>query len=130
MTSKGYQFEEHNIVTSDGYILTAFRIPGKLSGFDDTLQTSSQKYPVYMQHGLIDDGGTWFFDNQTLDLSLQLADMGYDIWVTNSRGTCYSNAHMNYTVKDKEFWNFTLHDMGLNDVPANLNYILTYTGAS
>ena len=28
--SSGYAYEEHKIVTEDGYILTAFRIPGKL----------------------------------------------------------------------------------------------------
>lgn len=76
-----------------------------------------------MQHGLIDDGGTWFFNDQTLDLSLELVDRGYDVWITNSRGTCYSNQHVTYTTKDKEFWDFTFHEMGKYDVPANLNYI-------
>jgi lysosomal acid lipase/cholesteryl ester hydrolase len=46
-----------------------------------------------MQHGLVDDGGTWFFNNATMDLSLQLVDLGYDIWATNSRGSAYSNRH-------------------------------------
>ncbi len=27
--SRGYLYEEHKIVTDDGYILTAFRVPGK-----------------------------------------------------------------------------------------------------
>lgn len=65
-----------------------------------------------MQHGLIDDGGTWFFNNETLDLSLELVDLGYDIWVTNSRGTVYSNSHVNLTVNDEAFWNFTYNEMG------------------
>lgn len=82
-----------------------------------------------MQHGLIDDGGTWFFNNETVDLSLILADMGYDVWVTNSRGTVYSNQHKKYTTKDTAFWEFSLHEMGKYDVPANLNYILDKTGA-
>ena len=81
-----------------------------------------------MQHGLIDDGGTWFFNNAQLDLSLELVDQGYDIWATNSRGTVFSNEHNDYTVKDEEFWNFSMHEMGKYDVPANVKYILNNTG--
>lgn len=51
------------------------------------------KQPMYMQHGLIDDGGTWIFNNAALDLALEFVDRGYDIWITNSRGTVYSNKH-------------------------------------
>jgi len=76
-----------------------------------------------MQHGLMDDGGTWFFNNSTMDLSLELVDRGYDVWVTNSRGTVFSNTHVKYTTADKEFWDFSFHEMGQYDVPANLNYI-------
>lgn len=117
MVNRGYQFETHKAVTEDGYILTLFRVPGKLG--DD----STGKQPIYMQHGLIDDGGTWFFNDETLDLSLELSDKGYDIWVTNSRGTGFSNEHVNYTVKDDAYWDFTYHEMGKYDVPANLAYI-------
>jgi len=81
-----------------------------------------------MQHGLLDDGGTWFFNNASLDLSLELVDRGYDVWVTNSRGTVFSNSHVNYTIKDAQYWNFTFHEMGLYDVPANIQYILSETG--
>lgn len=82
------------------------------------------KQPVIMQHGLIDDGGTWFFNNATLDLSLQLVDLGYDIWATNSRGSAFSNRHLNYTTDNAEFWNFSMHEMGQYDVPANVHYVL------
>lgn len=71
----------------------------------------------------MDDGGTWFFNDAALDLSLELVDRGYDIWITNSRGTVFSNTHMKYTVDDAEFWDFSFHEMGQYDVPANLKYI-------
>jgi len=61
--ARGYRFEEHKITTEDGYILTAFRIPGKLG--DD----STGKPVAYMQHGLLDDGGTWFFNDAKFDIS-------------------------------------------------------------
>jgi pimeloyl-ACP methyl ester carboxylesterase len=84
------------------------------------------RQPVIMQHGLIDDGGTWFFNNNTLDISLELVDLGYDIWATNNRGTAYSNEHLNYTTNDKEFWNFTMGDMARFDVPALIKYVLAH----
>jgi pimeloyl-ACP methyl ester carboxylesterase len=81
-----------------------------------------------MQHGLIDDGGTWFFNNDTIDLSLELCNQGYDVWATNNRGTVYSNEHVNLTVSDKDYWQFSYNEMGMYDVPANLQYILNVTG--
>ncbi len=118
-------FEEHEIQTADGYILTVFRVPGKAN---ETHLGETRRQPVIMQHGLLDDAGTWFFNNATLDLSLELVDMGYDIWAPNSRGTVYSNKHISLNNTDKAFWNFTLHHMGQYDVPANVHYILNYTG--
>jgi len=120
--SRGFVYEEHKITTEDGYILTAFRVPSKKG------ENVDNKTPLYMQHGLIDDGGTWFFNNDTLDLSLELCNQGYDVWATNSRGTVYSNSHLNLTIEDKEYWQFTYNEMGMYDVPANLKYILNVTG--
>ena len=123
ITKMGYAFEEHSVTTGDGYILTAFRVPGKLGE-----PVVKGKQTVLMQHGLLDDGGTWFFNNASLDLSLELVDRGYDVWVTNSRGSAFSNTHVTYTTKDKEFWDFSFHEMGKYDVPSNLQYIRQITG--
>ena len=76
----------------------------------------------------MDAGGTWFFNDETTDLALLLAGKGYDIWITNSRGSVYSNQHVNYSIKDSAFWDFSVHEMGKYDVPANLNYIISKTG--
>ena len=67
--NRGYLYEEHDVITEDGYILKAFRVPGKQGS------VASPGQPVIMQHGLIDDGGTWFFNDATLDLSLELVDL-------------------------------------------------------
>ena len=121
----GFQFEEHKIQTDDGYILTAQRIPGRLK----EVRGGSPKQPVQLQHGVIDQGGTWFFNEASKSLALQLADEGYDVWVTNSRGTALSSEHVKYRDTDPEFWDFSVHDMAMYDVPANLAYIKEKSGA-
>lgn len=107
--------------------MTAFRIPGPLNEPQPIKRGTKQ--PIQMQHGLMDDGGTWIFNDKKLDLSLQLVDRGYDVWITNSRGTVFSNKHVKYTADDKQFWDFSFVEMGKYDVPANLHYILNVTGA-
>ena len=64
----GYQLEEHKIITEDGFILTAFRVPGKLS--EAAPVRDGKKTPIYMQHGLLDDGGTWFFNKKCLSMAM------------------------------------------------------------
>ena len=58
-----------------------------------------------------------------------MVDRGYDVWITNSRGTVYSNKHVKYDIKSPQYWNFTFTEMAKYDVPANLHYILEHTEA-
>ena len=69
--SAGYRIETHKIVTEDRYILTAFRIPGKLGELP-----TNKKQPVTLQHGLLDDSFTWLVLNNTNNLAIKLANEG------------------------------------------------------
>lgn len=58
-----------------------------------------------------------------------MANLGYDLWIGNNRGTVNSLEHETLTSDDKAFWNFTFHEMGVYDLPANLDYVLNQTSS-
>jgi lysosomal acid lipase/cholesteryl ester hydrolase len=123
----GFEFEEHKIVTQDGYINTAWRIPRK-TGEDPSIKHK----PIMVQHGLLDDSWTWFALNTTDCLGIILAEQGYDVWFTNSRGNMFSFEHENPAYDSKVFyspyWNFTFVEMARFDFPANIEFIKGVTG--
>ena len=114
--SKEYEIETHLIETVDGYILTIFHIPPK--------NISEKAPPVLFQHGLLDSSDGWICNGKEKSLPLILSNKNYDIWISNSRGNKYCKKHIKYTDKDFEFWQFSLHDMGLYDLPCILEYIM------
>ncbi|KAM3961984.1 lipase 1-like [Aphomia sociella] len=110
----GFDCEEHKITTNDGYILTMFHIPGK-------------GRPLLLMHGILDYSDT-FIIRGNISLALTLAKAGYDVWTGNFRGTKYSLGHIKLDANvDKDFWNFTLHELGYYDYPAFIDYVLNKT---
>jgi lysosomal acid lipase/cholesteryl ester hydrolase len=87
--SFGFKSEEHSVTTQDGYILTIFRIPGRL---DD--QSKHKKHPVYFQHGLVDSADSWILRGMD-SVGMSLANAGYDVWFGNFRGSTHSKDHIN-----------------------------------
>lgn len=61
-------------------------------------------------------------------LAYVLADAGYDVWLTNARGNTYSRGHVELDPDEKEFWQFSWHEMGVYDLPAVIDHILYETG--
>ena len=57
-----------------------------------------------------------------------LANMGYDVWLGNNRGTLFSHAHQWLDIHSMEYWNFYQEEMALKDVPTFVDYILAETG--
>lgn len=59
------------------------------------------------------------------------ADAGFDVWLNNSRGNCYSRDHKYLDPdNDEEYWDFSFHELGKFDQPALFSYILKHTGNS
>lgn len=63
----GYNFDDFNVTTDDGYILSLWHV--WKPGCDELTE-----HPVFLQHGLIDEGGTWFYNPGNRSLGLLLAD--------------------------------------------------------
>ena len=58
-----------------------------------------------------------------------LARAGFDVWMGNNRGSYYSEEHVKWSIKDKEYWEFDFEEMGLHDLPAFIDFILITSGA-
>ncbi|XP_063989876.1 lipase 3-like [Diachasmimorpha longicaudata] len=117
----GYDAEWHNVTTEDGYILSIFRIPPKLN--------DTQKGPFYLQATLGGTADLWVLFGHGRSLVYSLADAGYDVWIGNLRGTYYSRGHTNLSAHDdKKYWDFSLDEYALEDLPAMFDYIIKTTG--
>ncbi|CAG7835976.1 unnamed protein product [Allacma fusca] len=119
-----YPVESHDVTTSDGYILTIFRIPYS----NKTADPKVQREPVLVQHGLVCSSDNWLLVGEESNLPFLLADRGFDVWLGNSRGNDYSQRHLWYSMNSTEFWDFSFHEMGVYDLPAVIDFVLKTTG--
>lgn len=117
----GYPVETHT-VESDGYILTLHRIPRGRN--EDKLMRPA----VIIHHALLCSSFDWVVQGPDKALGFILADEGYDVWLANARGNTYSRKHVSLDPSDTKFWEFSWHEMGTRDVPAEIDYILATTG--
>eukprot|EP00747_Dinoflagellata_sp_TGD_P141578 gnl/TRDRNA2_/TRDRNA2_176145_c3_seq15.p1 gnl/TRDRNA2_/TRDRNA2_176145_c3~~gnl/TRDRNA2_/TRDRNA2_176145_c3_seq15.p1 ORF type:complete len:459 (+),score=42.03 gnl/TRDRNA2_/TRDRNA2_176145_c3_seq15:45-1421(+) len=114
----GLPFEQHNIVTKDGYHLTMHR-----------LRRAGGKV-VFLNHGFCGSSVEWFMAGPNVSLAPLLYHHGYDVWMGNQRGNFFSKGHRTLSMSDPAFWNFTIVDEGRQDLPEIVQYILTVTKRS
>lgn len=50
-------------------------------------------------------------------------DEGFDVWLSNRRGSLNGKVHRDYEKTDEQFWNFTFHECGFYDIKAEINLI-------
>lgn len=101
MKHRNYPIEVHNVDTTDGYGLNIHRIP---HGLNNNSSIGNRRV-VLLVHGLQESAEHWMI-NGNKSLAFLLADLDYDVWMSNARGTYHSKAHAKYNTSKSEYWDF------------------------
>ncbi len=105
--------------TVDGYILEIHRLnPTK----------SVNSTPVLLLPGFGGSSKT-FLTLSDGSIGLTLQDAGYDVWIMNTRGNDFSREHRTFPGDSNEFWDYSLHEIGLYDVSTTIDFMLEKTQA-
>lgn len=81
--ARGFVFENHEVQTEDGYILSMHRL------FSPTEDKNETRPVVFMQHGLSESSETFVMKGDQA-IAYRFAGLGYDVWLGNNRGGIYS----------------------------------------
>jgi len=106
------------VTTSDQYKLTMVRIEGTASG-----AAVPSRGPLVLHHGRFSDAREWF-ENPADSLPARLADAGFDVYLTNKRGSSPSRDHVTLDPNSADFWDFTFDDIGDKDLTAFVSAVL------
>lgn len=154
--SRGFEAQEFDIVTRDGYILTIQRIINPLIAPEDRYKLK----PVILQHSLVASSVQYIIDSPNVrpeirskrinpahvmdDMNVNLNDMidtqehpnalgfymanrGYDVFMTNVRGNPYGRRHINMTSLNTKFWAFSFDHHIKYDLPDSIDAIQKLT---
>lgn len=117
----GYQVEDRIVQTQDGYILTLHRIARECA-------PPRTKGVIYLHHGLLMNSEIWVtMLHKHHNLPYVLFDLGYDVWLGNNRGNKYSQKHLLHKLTSDQFWDFSIDEFALFDIPDSIEYILDAT---
>ncbi|KAF3919798.1 hypothetical protein ABW20_dc0109218 [Dactylellina cionopaga] len=126
----GYDAEEHIVQTKDGYLLGLHRIP-RAKGEEKPKRGQKgrpKRGVVYLHHGLMMNSEVWVCNLQPEKcLPFVLAEQGYDVWLGNNRGNKYSKKCIYTNSQDASFWNFSIDEFAMHDIPDSISYILLST---
>ncbi|CAO3600660.1 unnamed protein product [Absidia cylindrospora] len=96
----GYDCQQYNARTKDGYILKMYRFSTQVKNLD----SDSPRKPVLIGHGLFQCSGD-FVLNEKESLVFTLADQGYDVWTGNNCAVG-STEHTTLSQNDPCYWNW------------------------
>ncbi|KAI9361151.1 Alpha/Beta hydrolase protein [Zopfochytrium polystomum] len=123
----GYSCEAIETATDDGFVLVVHHIgrkdgapPGRLFFFYSLIAITTNypdRGPVILMHGLFQSAGVWVTNGRS-SFAFYLVDQGYDVWLGNNR-TVFPR-HLRYHPSSPAFWNWSLDDLAIHDIPTLL----------
>lgn len=122
----GMDMENQTIETEDGYYLRVNKVIDP-----DARKHSDGKggYPVLILHGLFQSSGS-FITSEERSLAFWLAKQGgYQVYLGNTRAV-YGMGHRNFSTSDPRFWDWTIRELAMYDLPALVNHVCAETGYS
>ncbi|XP_026468940.1 lipase 1-like [Ctenocephalides felis] len=113
---KGYEHEEYKFISKDGYTITLDRMPNP--GLE----------PILLVPGMLQSSSAFLIQGRRRCLGSILQDNDYDVWIMNPRGSYKSRDHVKYNAeRDFEYWDFTIHEQAIYDIPGALDTITNIT---
>jgi lysosomal acid lipase/cholesteryl ester hydrolase len=80
----GYKFEEHVVLTKDGYLLGLHRLCTPRTAQRTSIGVSSNKPVAYLHHGLLMNSEVWIcLTDVERSLPFQLVERGWDVFLGN-----------------------------------------------
>ncbi|KIZ02804.1 lipase, family member K [Monoraphidium neglectum] len=120
----GYPLESYPVETADGAVLRIYRIPYGV-------RNASRPGPrpaVLLHHGITLASSCFVVLDPESSMAFYLADAGFDVWMANTRGNTYSRGNRHYTQLEHGFWEFSMDELALLDLPSQIDFVLKTSG--
>lgn len=122
--SVGMDIEDQTVETEDGYYLRVNKV------IDPDARPKADGrggFPVLILHGLFQSSGS-FITSEDRSLAFWLAKQGgYQVYLGNNRGV-FGMGHRNYSISDPRFWDWTIRELAMYDLPALVEHVCRETG--
>ncbi|KAK4686553.1 lysosomal acid lipase/cholesteryl ester hydrolase, partial [Tremellales sp. Uapishka_1] len=136
----GMDIEDQTIESEDGYFLRYSRSPISQRWMLTTSRVhrvidpealphtdGRGGFPVLVLHGLFQSSGS-FITSEERSLAFWLAKTGgYQVYLGNTRGL-FGMGHRNFKRGDPRFWDWTIRELAMYDLPALVEHVCRETG--
>ncbi|XP_017777774.1 PREDICTED: lipase member J-like [Nicrophorus vespilloides] len=117
----GYPMEQYTVNSGNRFYLNIFRIP-----YSPIQPNLANRKPIFLQHGSLSNSDLYVLTGKS-SMAMRLSDMGYDVWLGNNRGNFYTSSINGEDKAERSYWNFTLDDMAIYDLPPVFELIANVT---